>query len=60
VLCQQAAVPLTVMHARAIGLTTMIDSGDKDYKILSVAIADPEHNSYREAGELPAHEMQIV
>ena len=28
VLCQYPVVPLTVMHARAIGLMTMIDSGE--------------------------------
>jgi inorganic pyrophosphatase len=60
VLCQQPVVPLTVMHARAIGLMTMIDSGDKDHKVISVATADPEYNSYREASELPPHKMQMV
>jgi inorganic pyrophosphatase len=60
VLCQQPVVPLTVMHARVIGLMTMIDSGDKDHKVISVATADPEYNSYREASELPPHKMQMV
>jgi len=31
VLCQEAVVPLTIIHARAIGLMTMIDSGKKDH-----------------------------
>ena len=53
VLCQQAVVPLTIIAARTIGLMTMIDQGKKDHKIISVASADPEFNSYREANELP-------
>jgi inorganic pyrophosphatase len=60
VLCQEAVVPLTIMHARAIGLMTMIDSGDKDHKIIAVATADPEYNSYREIKQLPPHKMATV
>src|ERR1700739_157314 len=47
VLCQEAVVPLTLIHARAIGLMTMIDSGKRDHKIIAVATHDPEYNSYR-------------
>jgi inorganic pyrophosphatase len=60
VLCQYPMVPLTVMHARAIGLMTMIDSGEKDHKIIAVATADPEYNSYHEASELPPHRLVMV
>jgi inorganic pyrophosphatase len=60
VLCQEAVVPLTIMHARAIGLMTMIDSGDKDHKVIAVATADPEYNSYHEVHELPPHKMATV
>ena len=37
VLCQETVVPLTIIHARAIGLMTMIDSGKKDHKIIAIA-----------------------
>ena len=60
VLCQYPVVPLTVMHARAIGLMTMIDSGEQDHKIIAVATADPEYNSYHEASELPPHRLIMV
>ena len=53
VLCQETVVPLTLIHARAIGLMTMIDGGKKDHKIIAVATDDPEFNSYREAAEMP-------
>ena len=49
VLCQEAVVPLTLIHARTIGLMTMIDTGKKDHKIIAVATQDPEFNAYREA-----------
>jgi inorganic pyrophosphatase len=35
VLCQESVVPLTLMHARVIGLMTMIDAGDPDHKIIA-------------------------
>lgn len=60
VLCQHPVVPLTIMHARAIGLMTMIDSGEKDHKVVAVATADPEYNSYHEASELPPHKLTMV
>lgn len=60
VLCQESVVPLTIMHARTIGLMTMIDSGAKDHKIIAVATADPEFNSYHDASELPSHKIAMV
>ena len=57
VLCQETVVPLTIIHARAIGLMTMIDSGKKDHKIIAVATEDPEFNVYREADEMPPHRL---
>src|SRR5215469_5753980 len=60
VLCQESVVPLTIMHARTIGLMTMIDSGVPDHKIIAVANADPEYTAYKEANELPAHLMAMV
>src|SRR3954466_4383466 len=60
VLCQEPVAPLTLVRSRAIGLMTMIDSGKKDHKILAVAMDDPEFNSFREAGELPAHRLAML
>src|SRR5512146_2566978 len=46
VFCQEAVVPLTIIHARTIGLMTMVDAG----KIDDTTIADtnnlPELNSH--------------
>jgi inorganic pyrophosphatase len=60
VMCQEPVAPLTLVHARAIGLMTMIDSGKKDHKILAVAIHDPEYNPFREASELPPHRLTML
>jgi inorganic pyrophosphatase len=60
VLCQETVVPLTLIHARTIGLMTMIDGGKKDHKIIAVATEDPEFNAYREAGEMPPHRLTML
>jgi len=60
VLCQETVVPLTLMHARAIGLMTMIDAGKKDHKIIAVATQDPEFNSYTEAAQMPSHRLTML
>jgi inorganic pyrophosphatase len=53
-------VPLTIIHARTIGLMTMIDGGKPDHKIIAVATQDPEFNSYKEADEMPGHRLQML
>ena len=60
VLCQETVVPLTLIHARTIGIITMIDQGEKDHKIIAVATDDPEFNSYREASEMPSHRLTML
>jgi inorganic pyrophosphatase len=60
VLCQETVVPLTLIHARTIGLMTMIDAGKKDHKIIAVATEDPEFNSYREAEDMPPHRLTML
>ncbi len=60
VLCQETVVPLTLIHARTIGLMTMIDQGEKDHKVIAVATEDPEFNSYREASEMPGHRLTML
>src|SRR5438477_12592428 len=60
VLCQEAVVPLTSIHARTIGLMTMIDVGKKDHKIIEVATADPDLATYRSASEMPPHRLVML
>jgi len=60
VLCQESVVPLTLVHARAIGLMAMIDTGKMDHKIIAVATADPEFDAYREAADMPPHRLLML
>jgi len=60
VLCQEPVVPLALIHARAIGLMTMIDSGTLDHKVVAVATQDPEFNEYKEAHQIPTHYLLMV
>jgi inorganic pyrophosphatase len=60
VLCQEPVVPLTVIHARTIGLMTMIDSELKDHKIIAVATRDPEFNEYHTIGQVPQHRRLML
>ena len=60
VLCQETVVPLTLIHARTIGLMTMMDAGKRDHKVIAVATEDPEFNSYREASEMPPHRLTML
>ena len=47
--------PLTLMEAKVIGVMQMIDSGDADDKLISVANNDPAVNHYNNIEELPKH-----
>jgi inorganic pyrophosphatase len=60
VLCQEPVLPLALIHARAIGLMTMIDAGASDDKVIAVATNDPEFNQYVEANQLPQHRLLVV
>ncbi len=60
VFCQETVVPLTIIHARTIGLMTMVDAGKKDHKVIAIATEDPEFNSYREASEMPGHRLRML
>ncbi|MGA9116297.1 MAG: inorganic diphosphatase [Bacteroidota bacterium] len=60
VFCQETVVPLTLMHARCVGLMTMMDTGKQDHKIIAVAVEDPTYSSYREATDMPPHLMNML
>ena len=60
VFCQETVVPLTLIHARTIGIMTMVDAGRKDHKIIAVAMDDPEFNEYKEATEMPVHRLRML
>lgn len=50
--------PLCLVEARVIGVMRMVDSGDGDDKVISVAHTDPSVNYIRDMSELPAHFLE--
>ena len=55
VLCSQAIQPLCLVEATVIGIMQMIDTGDKDDKIIAVASKDPSVNHITSIEALPRH-----
>ena len=55
VLCSQSIQSLCLVEATIIGNMQMIDSGEKDDKIIAVATKDPSVNHTTSIDELPKH-----
>src|SRR5215217_7508049 len=55
VLCSQSIQPLCLVEATVIGNMQMIDTGDKDDKIIAVASKDPSVNHITSIEALPQH-----
>lgn len=55
VLCDENIEPLTLVECYPIGVLTMVDSNEKDEKIIAVAKKDPFLNMYKDISELPQH-----
>lgn len=55
VLCSQSIQALCLVQATVIGNMQMIDSGEKDDKIIAVATKDPSVNHITSIDELPKH-----
>lgn len=60
ILAAEPVYPLTLVTARPIGLMTMIDQDELDYKVIAVGIHDPEYSSYRDVNELPQHRVAVI
>ena len=60
VLSQEPVYPLTIVHARAIGVMRMRDEKGIDDKIVAVSVGDPAFADYRDKAELPAHVLREV
>lgn len=52
--------PGVLVEARPIGVAYMVDSGEKDEKILSVAIGDPRYKEVKDISDLPAHTLDEI
>ncbi len=47
--------PLSIVEAKVIGVMRMVDNGEQDDKIISVAHYDPSVNHINDVSELPPH-----
>ncbi len=55
VLCQEVIEPLTLVECYPIGVLIMVDSNERDEKIIAIAKKDPFLNNYKDISELPEH-----
>ena len=53
VIMREPTYPGVLIEARPIGLFKMIDSGDKDYKILAVPVEDPYFDDWKDISDVP-------
>ena len=60
VLCSQSIQSLCLVQATVIGNMQMIDSGEKDDKIIAVATKDPTVNHITNIDELPKHFIAVL
>lgn len=52
--------PGVLVEARPIGVAYMVDSGEKDEKILAVAVGDPRFKEVKDISDLPAHTVEEI
>lgn len=60
VICSESIQPLCLVEATVIGNMQMIDTGEKDDKIIAVASNDPSVNHIRDIAGLPAHFIAVL
>lgn len=60
VMCSESIQPLCLVEATVIGNMQMIDSGEKDDKIIAVATKDPSVNHISNINELPGHFFAVL
>jgi inorganic pyrophosphatase len=58
VLAQEPVIPGCVMLARPIGILPMYDSGQEDFKVISVHVNDPIYSGYHDISQLPPHTLR--
>jgi len=60
VMCSESIQPLCLVNATVIGNMQMIDSGEKDDKIIAVASNDPSVSHIQDITELPPHFFAVL
>ena len=57
---QEPVMPMSFLRCKAIGLMPMIDQGEKDDKIICVALDDPEFKDINDISEVSQHRMNEI
>ncbi|KIE58882.1 inorganic pyrophosphatase [Methylacidiphilum kamchatkense Kam1] len=60
VLGDEPVLPMTLVHARTIGLMVMEDQGQLDHKVVCVLTSDPEYSHLNDIHELPIHKLRVI
>jgi len=55
IFCSEPIEPMALVRAYPIGVISMIDSGERDEKIIAIPFEDPTFNAYRCIESLPSH-----
>ena len=55
ILTQRPVYPMTLVSAKIIGVLRMIDSGEKDDKLIAVYNTDPRYEEYSDISDIPKH-----
>ena len=58
VLCSEQIEPMALVTCYPIGVISMIDGGEADYKIIAIPFNDPTYNEYKDISQLPKHIFQ--
>jgi len=58
VLTTHPLLPGVVVKVRPIGVVHMVDSGDKDEKVIAVAVGDPRYSDTKDVTDLPEHMLK--
>ena len=53
VICSETLDPNTLVKCRPLGVIGMIDGGERDEKIIAVAVTDPYVNGYKDLKDVP-------
>jgi inorganic pyrophosphatase len=60
VLMDQPTFPGCIIPARPLGMLIMIDSGDRDEKILCVPVKDPRYNHVKSLNDIAPHRLDEI
>lgn len=60
VLTGKPLYPMTLAKVRVIGVLRMIDSDEKDDKIIAVYNDDPRYSEYQDISDIPAHTKEEI